>query len=686
MNALVVVVAVILAASLNACVGDIECPHGSVRVGERCILAPPDASDAGDGAMTDGGADGGEDAGADGGADASPDAPSPDACSPESCNGRDDDCDGNPDDDFGCAQGAMVSCTTSCGSTGVGRCTDRCEARTSDECGPSERWCYGRDDDCDGNPDDGFGCAQGAMVSCTTRCGSTGMGRCTDRCESPSAADCTPPAETCNGRDDDCDGTVDNGVLRTFYRDSDGDGYGDRSMTRRECTAPAGYVANDRDCNDACATCHPAGTEACDGLDNDCDSMPDETFECVRGSTTSCTTSCGTTGSGTCSSSCTRPPAASCTPPAEMCNRIDDDCDGLVDDGVQRLSTAYDIGSATRIYGVTRTSTGFAALYATSSHLVVRRFDAAGMPGAAMNLSAVVPWTASLWHAGTRLLVTWAEGTELVAAVVDDTSLTLVTPRTSFFGSADGFEAWLHGVVLGSQAVFVWNRGATTSDTWGVARSFPSLAGTSSPIVLLSGISGPMAVTTDGGARGLMAVSRSGSVMTFTLTTTPTLAAGYGPSILASSPQAVSLSVLGGTSPTLAVTWWEDPSGTTSDRVRFALLDLPLTGAPTLRDTITILNGSFSSAATAVQPLHVTAAGGRYHVSALAFSTGTASVWRRIEVIPGTPPSSTLFTVTSAADEWRGTALSGHPTGGVLFCAARNISSGTSRCHHLGCD
>lgn len=79
--------------------------------------------------------------------------------------------------------------------------------------------------------------------------------------------------ETCDTRDNDCDGAVDEGVLRTYYTDADGDGYGDPELAVQACRRPAGTVTNARDCNDTADVCYPGSFEGvCESLsDCDCD-------------------------------------------------------------------------------------------------------------------------------------------------------------------------------------------------------------------------------------------------------------------------------------------------------------------------------------------------------------------------------------------------------------------------------
>ncbi len=171
------------------------------------------------------------------------------------------------------------------------------------------------------------------------------------------ASDCAPidasvnpdATEICDGVDNDCDGTVDEddaSDASTWYADSDGDGYGDPGSTTTACSQPSGYVADDTDCDDGVASTYPGATEYCDGVDNDCDGTTDEDdaadastwyadsdgdgFGDSTDSTQQCYQPSGYVSDGTdCDDG-----AASVYPGAdEYCNGIDDDCDGLVDEG-----------------------------------------------------------------------------------------------------------------------------------------------------------------------------------------------------------------------------------------------------------------------------------------------------------------------------------------------------------------
>ncbi|MEZ4235009.1 MAG: MopE-related protein [Myxococcota bacterium] len=86
--------------------------------------------------------------------------------------------------------------------------------------------------------------------------------------------------EVCDGLvDEDCDGLVDDDDTpsdpSTWHADADGDGFGNAAVSLAACAAPAGYVADDTDCNDGDGTAFPGADETCDGVDDDCDTVVD---------------------------------------------------------------------------------------------------------------------------------------------------------------------------------------------------------------------------------------------------------------------------------------------------------------------------------------------------------------------------------------------------------------------------
>ncbi len=151
-------------------------------------------------------------------------------------------------------------------------------------------------------------------------------------------------AEICNGVDDDCDGAIDEEVTRSFYRDADGDGYGDTLDRVEGCEAASGYVSDDTDCDDSDPAVHPGAQERCNGVDDDCDGQWDEDAQ-DAGSWYPDQDEDGYGADSGAVSSCTQPDdhvaeGGDCDdadetihPGAdEYCDEIDNDCDGETDE------------------------------------------------------------------------------------------------------------------------------------------------------------------------------------------------------------------------------------------------------------------------------------------------------------------------------------------------------------------
>jgi hypothetical protein len=168
---------------------------------------------------------------------------------------------------------------------------------------------------------------------------------------------------------DDSNPSVSVGAF--YYRDMDGDGFGDINVRYYppwthpynqyggdpyylvSCQSPPGYITDYNDCNDANANVHPGAQEICDGLDNDCNGLTDDDDAVVAGrviwyqdgdndgfgnadeTLLACFQPEGYSGNGTdCDDSNTQvyPDAP------EIMNGYDDDCDGITDEGGNQMN------------------------------------------------------------------------------------------------------------------------------------------------------------------------------------------------------------------------------------------------------------------------------------------------------------------------------------------------------------
>ncbi len=250
------------------------------------------------------------------------------------CNGLDDDCDGTVDEHFA---GGLEDCGEGfCAAQAINSCVDGQIVSSCREGEPE-----GNDDDCDGIDDDCDGRADEAYITTTTNCGlgvciASGPVLCENGSISPLCFDRTPLGQDddCDGIDQDCDGAIDEGYVAQNVQCGVG-----------ACLRSGQITCQNAQEINSCVTGLASADQSCNNVDEDCDGRVDEHYVPMN---TSCGLGeCVATGRTYCEQGQVQ---NSCTPgepnqAPDLCNSSDSDCDGLTDEDHQSLITECGIGA-----------------------------------------------------------------------------------------------------------------------------------------------------------------------------------------------------------------------------------------------------------------------------------------------------------------------------------------------------
>jgi len=267
----------------------------------------------------------------------------------EVCNGMDDDCDSDIDEDFTDEDCQYVCEGNSYIWTNNGGNLNCCgnDANEDSPYQETETNCDdGHDNDCDGLIDaldpDCFVCTPGEKRACPKQDGVCAGSEetCTAEgtwsgCDYSTIQYYEETEVSCDDKDNDCDGYADEGLTTTYYQDADSDTYGNAAVSQEACTKPSGYVTDNTDCDDTNININPGATEVCNGVDDDCDGLTDEDLtaplcEEQKGVCFGSIKTCGgVSGWLACDASNY---GSNYEEPEATCDGLDNDCDGSTDE------------------------------------------------------------------------------------------------------------------------------------------------------------------------------------------------------------------------------------------------------------------------------------------------------------------------------------------------------------------
>ena len=292
------------------------------------------------------------------------------ACATNTCDATTGQCVATKlSDGAACEDGS--ACTSNdqcvggtCFSGGATNCDDG-NSCTKDACAPVAGCSHvGSDSNTcsDGSLCTADSCVAGVCQGVAVDADNDGYGpgaACGGDCNDGNAAIHPGAAEVCNGVDDNCDGLTDEpGATNctNFYKDADSDGYGAGTPACR-CAPSATYTTSKgNDCNDNDPKINPAMTEVCNGIDDDCDGVTDNpnALGCTTfyadldkdgfGNSSQSVCICAATGiyTATIGGDCDDSKAKVNPVAVEVCDGLDNDCNGIVDDsGAQGCAMAY---------------------------------------------------------------------------------------------------------------------------------------------------------------------------------------------------------------------------------------------------------------------------------------------------------------------------------------------------------